>query len=155
MRMRGFFFHVLLLLLTCTGNGLLAAEDAPPKDDQATLYLGDPQRFSRSDFPENFRPIFDLPWCRTWELSCMTCESVGADVFCHFRRDRKECQETFRYHRCIIFNLPRGCIKWTDACNIWLINQWGGQSTTLTTCPSYYVPYLPSFKCLKFKDSDP
>lgn len=65
--------------------------------------------------PDDLKFIFDLPWCKRWKFSCMSCRKEGITIAC--QSTQQNCTETFEAIACQEFNLPPTCRAWSDGCN--------------------------------------
>jgi hypothetical protein len=100
--------------------------------------------------PDSLRYIFDLPWCKRWDLACVQCQKRGNGVQCVSKR--QDCTEEFKYYYCSAFNLPKGCVQWRNGCNTCTPQADGRIYCTLAPCDEYLAPNRPSFVCLRSKE---
>lgn len=99
--------------------------------------------------PNDIRYIFDLPWCKTWNLTCLRCEKRNDQILCE--RLRENCQEKFDFYHCVQFNLPEGCIHWRNGCNACAKTAEANMYCTMRPCKEYTAPNRPTFECLDFE----
>lgn len=64
--------------------------------------------------PERLRYLFDLPWCKKWDLSCLRCEKVGDQISCE--RLGGSCGD-FQQYYCREYKVSEQCLTWYDGCN--------------------------------------
>jgi hypothetical protein len=99
--------------------------------------------------PERLRYLFDLPWCKKWNLQCIRCEKKDGQVACEKVGDN--CGG-FQQYYCQEYNVPDECVEWTDGCNVCeriscppATNRCGAISCTTRGC---FNP-KPRFQCVK------
>jgi hypothetical protein len=114
--------------------------------DSSKNRVSETQRASAPSIPGNLIYLFDLPWCKRWRFSCMSCEKRGDGIKCFDRREA--CNEQFKFYHCEDFNLPEDCTAWRDGCNFCTKN-----GCTLMSCPEYLAPNRPSFWCTRYKST--
>jgi hypothetical protein len=93
------------------------------------------------ELPQSLRDIFDLPWCKAWNLNCgIRCKKIEGKIVCE--QTRQNCEESFKVSECVEYNVPEDCAVWFDGCNTCSRGRGAGGngSCTLMRCPSY-VPY--------------
>jgi hypothetical protein len=92
--------------------------------------------------PQSLRDVFDLPWCKAWNLECgIRCKKIEGKIVCE--QTRQNCEESFKVSRCVEYNVPEDCAVWFDGCNTCDRGRGNGGlgiSCTLMRCPSY-VPF--------------
>lgn len=135
--LRGCLIALVLTLLLFSPSS--AQQETTPTPNEVNVAI-----------PGSLRYIFDLPWCRRWDLACVQCQKRGNDIHCVSRRDN--CTEDFKYYHCSAFNLPKGCVQWRNGCNTCTIQSDGRTYCTLAPCDEYLAPNRPSFVCLRSKE---
>jgi hypothetical protein len=67
------------------------------------------------EVPERLRYLFDLPWCKRWNLICIDCERKDNRIVCEKKSDT--CGG-FQQYYCKEYNVPEECLSWNDGCNV-------------------------------------
>jgi hypothetical protein len=67
------------------------------------------------EVPERLRYLFDLPWCKRWDLICMDCERKDDRIVCE--KKSNSCGG-FQQYYCKDYNVPEECLRWNDGCNV-------------------------------------
>lgn len=127
----------LIVIQLLMSVGLAVAQSSSP--DSADI----PQ------VPERLRYLFDLPWCKRWNLGCIDCVRKDDRIVCEKKSDT--CGG-FQEYYCKEFDVPDQCLAWSDGCNMCELIQCppesdrcGSVSCTARGC----INPKPRFACFK------
>ena len=98
--------------------------------------------------PDNLKHLFNLPWCRAWQIGCYECTKKDGRLSCE--KDRSDCARvTPGYFQCVDFNVDEYCDRFAYDCNV--CNKMGGGGWACTAMGCDWT--RPRFTCLSPRPS--